>query len=305
MNEKHGMKQVFDQHLSSLRFQAESRQAVIDRALRKEEPMMKKKMALVFAITLVLAAVTALAAIAVMRSDTVNKINLAREALYEKYDLTPKTLGLFLYEGKEENGEFSLTWACDTFHPALTGIYTTIVKNGNAEASWSYDDVDNAAYDSGDFSAPVWGYKQLEASFTDKEAASEYSMIIYKQEQENGKQDALYVPPKLLGEGETYWKDGEIIRAAKPGVNDLSRDQAFEIAVQAFAEDFGKLNIDVKHIASSLVQDESFHVRENGQTLWMFWGYMTHNGVEYECGITLDGTTGEVLSIDVLTGGNG
>ena len=303
MNEKHDIKQVFDQNLSSLRFQAESRQAVIDRALRKEEPVMKKKMsvALVFTITLVLVAVTALATIVVIRSDNVNKLNLSREALYEKYNLTPQTLGLFLYERLEENGAFTLTWTCDTFHPALTGIYTTVVKDGNAEASWSYDDVDTSVYDSGAFSASVWGYKQLEASFKDKETASEYSLALYAQSSEKTE----YVPPRLLGEGEAYWRDGEVIRAAEPGINDLTRNQAYEIAIRAFAEDFNKFEIDVESIAASLTLDESFHVRDNGQTLWMFWAYLIHDGVEYECGITLDGTTGEVLSIDVLTGGNG
>ena len=304
MNEKHDMKQVFDQNLSSLRFQAESRQAVIDRALRKEEPVMKKKMsvALVFTISLVLVAVTALAAIIVIRSDEANKINLSREALYDKYQLTPQTLGLFQYEGKEVNGEYNLTWtASGTFHPALTGIYTTIVKDGSAEASWSYDDVDKSVYDSGDFSAPVWGYKQLEASFIDRETASEYSLALYAQDSEKPE----YIPPRLLGEGEVYWNNGEVIRVAEPGANDLTRAQAYEIAIQAFAEDYGKYGIDVESIAANVDVDEGFYTRESGQTLWIFWAYVTNDAVEYECGITLDGASGEVLTIDVLTGGNG
>lgn len=100
MNEKRDVKEVFDRHLGSLHFQADRRQTVIEKALGKEEPVMKKmSVALIFSIVLALATVTALAAIAVMRSDSVNKLNLAREALHERYGLPPQRLGMSLYEG--------------------------------------------------------------------------------------------------------------------------------------------------------------------------------------------------------------
>ena len=304
MNEERDMKQVFDQNFSSLRFQAESRQRVIARTLRKEDPVMKKKISasMVFAFVLLLLAATALAAVVVIRSANLNKLNLAREALYEKYGLTPKTLGMFPYEGKEENGEYTLTWICDTYHPALTGVYTTVVKDGHAEASWSYDDVDKSVYDSGEFSAPVWGYKQLEASFENKEEASEYSLALYRQDDVNKVQAAPEAAPKPLKEGEIFWKDGEIIRTAEPDANALTRDRAFEIAVQALSEDSG---IDKETIVASVITGEGFYLRDNGQTLWIFWFYVVDNGIEYGCGVTLDGVTGEVLFTDTLTGGNG
>lgn len=307
MNEKHDLQQVFDQHLSSLRFQVESRQTVIERALGERASVLKKKMsvALVFAIVLVLGAMTAFAAIAVMRSGNANKINLAREALYEKYGLTAQTLGLFLYDAKEENGEYILTWTGSTFHPSLTGVYTTVVKDGKAEARWSHDDVEKSVYDSGDLSASVWGYKQLETAFENRATASEYSQALYRQGEANGEQDAPEVEPEPLKEGETFWKDGEIIHAAEPGADDLTRDQAYEIAVQALSEDFGEFGVDQTSIAASVITDESFHIRDNGQKLWIFWFFMRQDGVEYECGVTLDGATGEVLSTDALTGGNG
>ena len=60
MSEKRELKQVLDQHLHSLRFQPDSRQAVIDRTHGKEVPVMKKKMsvALVFAIVLTMGLIT-------------------------------------------------------------------------------------------------------------------------------------------------------------------------------------------------------------------------------------------------------
>lgn len=303
MNEKHTVQEVFDQHLSSLRFQPESRRVVMERALGKEEKVMKKKLsaALVFALALALMAAVALAAAVVMRSERTVNINLAREALYEKYGLTLKTLGLFVFEGREEKDGFTLTWTCNTFHPSLTGVYTTVEKDGKAEAAWSYDDVDKAVYDSGDLSASVWGCKQLEASFANKEKAAEYSLALYRQDRENGKSTSPYTAQVPLGQGERYWQD-EIIRAAEPGANDLTRDQAYAIAVQVLSEDFG---MDKNSLAAGVITDGSFHARANGKTLWDISIYVTIDGVEYDCVVRLDGATGEVLSVDVLTGGNG
>ena len=47
------------------------------------------------------------------------------------------------------------------------------------------------------------------------------------------------------------------------------------------------------------------HIRENGSTLWDVPIYVTLKGVAHERIIRSDGATGEVLSADVLTGGNG
>ena len=304
MNEKLDMKQMFDRHFRSLRFQDAGRQTVMDRAHGKEEPVMKKKMsvALAVAIVLTLTLVTALAAVAVMHSDQANKVNLSREALYEKYGLTPKTLGLFVCEGGEENGEYTLTWNCNTYHPSLTGVYTTVVKNGKATAAWTYDDTDQAVYDSGALSAPVWGHKQLEASFADKEKASGYSLALSAQDRENEINETPDHVSEPLADVEWIWQD-EILHEAEPGENDLSAEQAYAIAVQALVEDFG---MDADEIAANTaILEEDFLLRENGNGVWDICLYLILDGVDYDCAVWLDGATGEVLTIDVGTGGNG
>ncbi len=303
MHETNDMKKLFDRHLSSLRFLPESRQTVIDRAQRKEEPVMKRKMsvAIAFAIVLTLTLVTALAAVAVLHSDNANKINLAREALYQEYSLTPKTLGLFVYEGREENGEYTLTWTCNTYHPSLTGVYTTVVKNGKAAASWTYDTVDSSVYASGELSDPVWGYRQLEASFADKEAASQYSLALYQQDKEKGIPEASDTESEPPQEGAWYWQ-GEVLHTAALGENDLPLEQAYAIAVQALVMDF---DMDPEALTANDIVDASFLMRENGLTLWEISFYVVIDGVDYDCAVWLDGITGEVLTIDAGTGGNG
>lgn len=303
MSEKRELKQVLDQHLHSLRFQPGSRQAVIDRTLGKEVPVMKKKMsvAMVFALVLALMIVSALAAVAVWHSDNAGRVNLAREALYQKYGLTPETLGMFPYEENEENGVYTLTWTCNTYHISLTGIYTTVVKDGVATASWSYDDVDPSVYASGALTAPVWGQLQLETALRNQEAASKYSHDFDQQDWENETDETPGHISEPLPEGDRFWQD-EILHEAQPGVSDLTADKAFEIAVQAFVEDFG---IDRELLVASALQDETFLLRENGRGVWDISFYVMLNGVESDCVVRLDGATGEVLTIDVLTGGKG
>jgi hypothetical protein len=296
--------QVFNRHLSSLRFQADSRRKVLDRALGKEEPVMKKKLsiALVLGMVLMLAGITAVAAIAVRYSENANKINLAREALYEKYGLTPQTLGLFVEEAREENGAYLSTWTCNTFHPTLTGVYSTVVVDGQATASWTYDDVDKAVYESGDFSAPIWGQKQLEASFSKREEASEYSSAIYDADRASGVVIAPdNGPPVKLEKGERYWQ-GEVLHPAEPTADALTGEEAFDIAVQALVERFG---MDKISLEAGYIRDQSFLTRENGGTIWDIGIFVTVDGVQYDCVVRLDGITGEVLSADAGTGGNG
>jgi hypothetical protein len=303
MNEKHDMKQVFDLHLSSLRFQAASRKTVLEKALGKEEPVVKRKtsVALVFALVLTLLAVTALAAVAVLHSDNANKVNLAREALYQKYGLTPETLGMFPYEGSEVNGTYTLTWTCNTYNASLTGTYITIVKDGVATASWSYDNVDPSVYDSEALSAPIWGHLQLEAALKNPEVAGEYSRALDRLDRENKTNETPGHVSEPLADGERFWQN-EILHEAQPGANDLTAEKAYEIAVQAFVEDFG---IDREVLIAGALQDETFLLRENGRSVWDIGIYVMLNGVESDCVVRLDGETGEVLSIDVLTGGNG
>ncbi len=304
MNEKRNMKQAFDLHFRSLHFQAGSRRTVLDRALGKETPVMKKKMsmALAIALTLTLTLVTALAAVTVLHSDTANKVNLARKALYQKYGLTPETLGMFPYEGSENNGVYTLTWTCNTYNASLTGTYTTVVKDGAATASWSYDDTDPSVYASGALSAPVWGQRQLEAALRDPETASQYSLALDKLDRENETDETTGPVSEQPADVTWIWQD-EILHEVQPGANDLTAEQAYAVAVQALVEDFG---MDADEIAANTVTlEENFLLRENGSGVWDVCICLILDGVDYGCAVWLDGATGEVLTIDVLTGGNG
>ncbi len=305
---KNDLKDLLDQGLSSLRFSEESRRAVVRRTYGKEFPIMKKRIstALAVTLTLVLIAAVAVAAVTVTRSMQAEKVSLARTALQEKYGLTAKTLGLFQWTTEERDGVFVMTLKSDTIHPSLTGEYTVTVQDGKATASWSYDDVDAAVYESGALDASVWGEKQLEAALKDLDAASGYSIPLYQQETADA--EPLATPAVQLKEGERLWM-GEIWTQATPGADDLTFRQAFDIAVQAVSEEFG-LDASVVANGELVREDENdensdFSQNAQGQTRWAFSIYIRYEGVEYSFGVVLDGKTGEVLLTNVLTGGNG
>lgn len=52
------------------------------------------------------------------------------------------------------------------------------------------------------------------------------------------------------------------------------------------------------------VNHENFHTRENGGTLWGFSIVIEKDGMLMDCGIMLDGKTGEVLLTNIITGAN-
>ena len=238
------------------------------KTVKKTKPI--STLALAAVLIMALATTSALAAMLISYSDQANAVNLARESLYEKYDLTPQTLGLFHYDIAKENGVYTVTWTSSTFHPGLTGAYTTVIQNGKADASWTYDDVDGAVYASGNLSAPVWGQKQLAASFLDKETADEYSLARWDTEASVSTPSSA-VPEathEIPAAGERYW-NGEILVEAEPRADALRAEQAYAIAAQAFDTGF---DID---IAQGGNFDQCFLLRKNGGALWEITFYVS------------------------------
>jgi len=155
---------------------------------------------------------------------------------------------------------------------------------------------------SGALPAPVCGSKQLEASFANKGEASGYSLALSARDQETeGNETAGKASDPAAGV-EWIWQN-ETLHEAEPGENDLPAEQAYAIAVQALIEDFG---MDADEItANTATLEENFLLRENGSGVWDIYIYLILDGVDYDCSVWLDGATGEVLTIDVGTGGNG
>lgn len=264
----------------------------------------KKKLttSLVLAMALILLAITAFAAIILTRSPQADALARARAALSEKYGLTPDVIGTFNLFDKQEGDTWTVLATSATFHPSLVGEYTVVLDKDGAAATWSHDNADKAAWEKAGLESPVWGQPQIAEALRNPDAADKINIKLH-QESPVGPDPNMPGPEVLKGrsEDESYW-NGEIIKAGQPGPDDLTRDKALEIAKQAIMEDFGlsQAEVDAGEIIS-----ERFSLRESGGTLWGFSIYMEKDGVAWDCGITMDGKTGEVLYTSIITGGNG
>ena len=279
--------QAMNQGLSSLRLSPEARQQVRSRAYGRARNR-PKRLVFVLAVCLMLALLATATALTVQRSQNAQAIALARQELSRKYGLSACTLGVFDAQLTRRGGVSTVVFQSQAFPAVLTGTYTVQVSQKTVLASWSYDAVSPSVYASSALSAPVWGAKQLERALAEPEAAMPASP-----------------PPdvaRILRQepGASYW-NGEILRHALPGADDLSQGAAFSLACQALAEEF---HLDEAVLRDARLLDASFSSRSSGGTLWGFSLYLVDQGVACDYGVMLDGKTGEILMTNVITGAN-
>lgn len=296
--------QTMDQGLSSLRLSPEARQQVRSRAYGRARSQ-PKRLVFVLAVCLMLALLATAAAFTVQRSQNAQAIALARQELSRKYGLSARTLGIFDAQITRKDGVSTVVFQSQAFSAVLTGTYTVQVSQETVLASWSYDAVSPSVYASGALSAPVWGAKQLERALADPEAAMPYQLAAMARPAASPSAAPASPPPdaaRILQQdpGASYW-NGEILRSASPGADDLSQGAAFSLACQALAEEF---HLDASTLRDAALLDARFASRSNGGTLWGFSLYLVDQGVACDYGVMLDGKTGEILMTNVITGAN-
>ena len=263
----------------------------------------KKKLTLglVMALGITLLALTAFAAIILTRSPQADAVTRARHALMEKYGLTPDTLGTFIFQDEKRGEQWTVTFKSASFHPSLTGEYTVVLEGDQAEARWSHDDKDKATWEKAGLSSPVWGQPQLAEALHNREKADPINIKLYAESP---------VPPmhpqpddaasEKMKEGYSYW-NGEFIKEGQPGPDDLTQEQAMDIAHQAFMADFG---LNKAELEAGTVLSADFYTREKGGTLWGIGIWLMKDGTPWDCGVMMDGKTGEVLLSNIITGAN-
>lgn len=296
--------QTMDQGLSSLRLSPDARQQVRSRAYARARSQ-PKRLVFVLAVCLMLALLATAAALTVQRSQNAQAVALARQELSRKYGLSARTLGIFDAQITRKDDVSTVVFQSQAFPAVLTGTYTVLVSQETVLASWSYDAVSPSVYASGALSAPVWGAKQLERALADPEAAMPYQLAAMARPAANPSAAPASPPPdaaRILQQepGTSYW-NGEILRSASPGADDLSQGAAFSLACQALTEEF---HLDASTLRDATLLDARFASRSNGGTLWGFSLYLVDQGVACDYGVMLDGKTGEILMTNVITGAN-
>lgn len=265
--------------------------------------LMKKKLTvgLALAIVLTVLTVTAFAAYMLLWSPQAGAVSRARQALADAYGLTPETMGCFITSAEQNGDTWTVTFEGEAFNPGLLGSYTVVVTNGGAAASWTHDTVDEAVWKDGGLNSPVWGQPQIAQALRSPEATNAAQAALIDPGQPTPTPRATPPGgPESFAEGTSFW-NGEFIRLSEPGEGDLRMEQALEIAYQALMEDFGLTRAELE--AGEIVYSD-FNVRENSGTLWGFDIHILKDGVYWGCGVMMDGKTGEVLTVNVVTGGN-
>ena len=162
--------ELVDQNLSGLVWDEQKRQKVLHALSEEEKPVKKFSATFILVAAIICISVTALAA-GLIFSNRISVKQTAEKAVFEKFGVTDTMLASFFNSDVEENADGESTVVFSGFYYPL-GDYTVSVKDGKAEASWSFDGRDT----SGMFDADVWGLEQLQEMLrittTDHEVSS-------------------------------------------------------------------------------------------------------------------------------------
>lgn len=153
---------LLNAELSAVEWSQKNTQAVLRAAGNGGQPIMKKKMTLIMAMILAVTILTtgALAAAGLIFSPRYDALQLANQALLDKYGITEEMQPGLIHTIAEENGATVITYNVAE-HTVMKenrfGTYTVTVRNGKADAVWSMDDMDTT----GGLDAAAWGAEQL------------------------------------------------------------------------------------------------------------------------------------------------
>lgn len=300
--EKAKFRQAVDHTLASLEGDPFLYQCVAARC-HKEEKSVKKMMprSIVLAVLVVLCLSTvAVAAVMLNYSPETSALKLARETVMDKYGLSQTVLGLFTHDMRTTEGCMVFEFRCDVVDvdgQEIAGRYiVTVPDNGEPTATWSYDAADPDVWQSGDMNAPIWGPVQLETFLRDRTHAGtvDYHVII-----EDDMLPAVTPTPAPVFAVPPVWT---VEPDVAPDANDLTEEQARELAVAALADSYALTTGDVANMdVFYCTLQESF----GGAHQWHVNAYLYRDGYDWNMYVVIDAVTGEIIDIGMQTGGNG
>ena len=221
--------ELVDQNLSGLVWDEKKRFMVLQAVSEEEKPMKKKvSMTFILVAAIICLSVTALAA-GLIFANRISVKQTAEQAVYNKYGVTDTMLASFFSSKVEEKSDKEATVVFSGTY-AVLGDYTVDIRDGKADASWSFEGRDT----SGMFDAEAWGLEQLQemlrATTTDHDVTSFFHKaeeIEKKIKAENGPEDAERKELQPAGKAEA------MAAAAKAG---RSAEDLILLAKDAIAE---------------------------------------------------------------------
>lgn len=257
------IRDAIDHRLSSLQGNPRLAQRIIAGS-KGEQPIMKKKisMGLALAIVSVLIATAALAA-GLIFSPRYDAAKLANKAMLDTYGITEKMMTVFYRESKQNDDASVLVTYSSVEGIRQLGIYTVTVKDGKAEAAWSYDGEDT----SDGLEAKAWGAEQVEMLVTDYPEVMRFLLDRTTPPVVGGAENSPATPP--ISE-EAYQKSfaenkANVLAAAK-----ITLSQAKECAVKALESEYGLSNWQITLLQIS-DEDATYWLEDGKPTVSLYY----------------------------------
>ncbi len=153
----HDFQELVDLNLSGLVWDERKRQKTLRAVSEEEKPVRRISRTFILAAVIVCLSVTAALAVGLTFSKKVDNAKLAEEALLREYGVTSEMHTFFNRSDGEEEGFPAVYYEGAEPFAYVLGRYTVLIKNGRADAFWSWDGEDV----SDGFHGEAWGAEQL------------------------------------------------------------------------------------------------------------------------------------------------
>lgn len=305
---KNDFRQLVDRNLSGLQWNEQRQARVLASLEPKGGTTMKRKltMALAMTVAMVMLVSVAVAAVVLTYSPGASVLKQARDAVVDKYGLTYETLGIFSHSMEMMGDQSVVTFQCDLLNAAgndLTGEYiVTIPEGGEASAAWTFDAVDPSVWTDGNMDAPVWGQPQLERYLKDRASGE---ALDYNVRVDNGNvtyEVGVTPAPSAVPQADTELVE-VVVHQVEPGPDDLTRDEAIALAGAALMDSFALTEEQIAMTDFFICELEQ--LGEYVTRTWRIHAGYSQGEVDLGMYVLIDASTGEIIDIDLTTGGNG
>lgn len=305
---KNDFRQLVDRNLSGLQWDEQRQARVLASLEPKGGTTMKRKltMSLALAVAMVMLASVAVAAVVLTYSPGASVLKQARDAVVDKYGLTYETLGIFSHSMELMEDKSVVTFRCDLLNAAgndLTGEYiVTIPEDGEVSAMWTFDDVDPSVWENGDMGASVWGQPQLECYLKDQASGENVDYTVRADESNVTYEVGVTPAPSVVPHVDTEIVE-VVIRQVEPGPDDLTRDEAMALAGAALMDSFALTEEQIAMTDFFICELEQ--LGEYATRTWRIHACYSQEEIDLGMYVLIDASTGEIIDIDLTTGGNG
>ncbi len=210
---------------------------------------------------------------------------LAIHAMYEQYDFTLETLGVFSIISAEKDGAWYVSFQTILLPYSRVGQYDAVVKGDDVTLTWTHDGTD-VDHTTGDPECAVWCPAQIETYL-----ATHYTeRHIWIRPYFKVDRDHHNVYDEIWGTmGLTRIPEDD----EKPVPDDLRA-----AANAAVMDVYGMTEEQFAYFERA---DRDMAIAPDGRTY--FW--LTYPGMDMFINVLVDAETNEVISIDLYSGGNG